>query len=115
MSKQFKRQDHMRYNKLGKKSSKPTWRKPKGRDSKMRLSRRNYPKSVSIGYKSPKKEVKSYIVIRNLTDLKNLKTKEAILARIGAKKKLEIIRAAQEKKIKLINVSGEGTPKKTNK
>ncbi len=102
MSKQFKRQDHMRYNKLGKKSSKPTWRKPKGRDSKMRLSRRSYPKTVSIGYKQ--KSQKQYTLIHNLTELNNLKEKEAILARIGAKKKLEIIKAAQEKKIKLLNV-----------
>jgi len=102
MSKEFKRRDSVRYLKLGKKKSKVPWRKPKGRDNKMRLSRRGYPKTVSIGCK--KQSQKSYELIHNLSELNNLKTKEAILARVGARKKLEIIKAAKEKKIKLLNV-----------
>lgn len=102
MSKEFKRQDYMRYNKLGKKSSKPSWKKPKGRHSKMRQKRGSYPKTVSIGYKNQTR--KKYELIHNIEELNNLKSKQAILARIGAKKKLEIIKLAQEKNIKLLNV-----------
>lgn len=103
MPKQFLRRDSIRHSKLGNKRPKlQKWRKPKGRDNKMRLKRKGYPKVVSIGYKKPKRE--QPVLVYNIEDLKNL-TKESkiILARVGMRKKLEIIKHAQENKIKILN------------
>ena len=46
----FVRQDSHKQKEVKKK-----WRKPKGMQSKMRLKKKGYRKSVSIGYGSPKK------------------------------------------------------------
>lgn len=102
MSKEFKRQDSTRYLKLGKRKSKIVWRRPKGRDSKMRLKRRNYPKQVSIGYKNPKKE--SPLLVKNLKDLGKTDKKTIIIAKVGAKKKLEIIKKANDLGLQILNL-----------
>lgn len=113
-AKKFIRRDSNRYSKIGKNRKKlQKWRKPKGRDSKMRLSRKSYPATVSVGYKSSKKESgkidgKIPIVVYNTKDLEKLsKENVALLAKVGAKKKLEMIKFAEEKKIKILNVKGE--------
>ena len=113
MSKEFKRQDHMRYLKLGKRKSNVPWRKPKGRDSKMRLKRQGYPSSPSVGNKSSKKESGRIgglipVLVHNLNELSSLDKKSvAILAKVGARKKLELIKKAEEMSIKLLNVGGK--------
>lgn len=49
--KKFKRRTWSRYSKLGRKrKKKQVWRKPTGRDNKMREKRKSYPKVVSTGY-----------------------------------------------------------------
>ena len=112
MSKEFKRQDYMRYLKLGKRKSKVVWRKPKGRDSKMRLKRGGYPSSPIIGRKKSNKDSGKInglnpILVHNLSELESLdKSSAAILARVGAKKKFELIKKAEEMKIKILNVGG---------
>ena len=45
----FLRQESWRYKRLG-----PSWRKPRGTDSKMRLEKRGWPKIVKTGYRGPK-------------------------------------------------------------
>jgi len=113
MSKEFKRRDSVRYGKLGKSSRKVKWRKPKGRDNKMRLSMKSYPKSVSIGFKSPKNKSGKINglttkLVYNLNDLKKLdKNIAIIIAKVGIKKKLEIIKEAEKNKIKIINIGGK--------
>jgi large subunit ribosomal protein L32e len=114
MSKRFVRQEANTYSKIGKNVKKrQKWRRPTGRDSKMRLKRKSYPATVKVGYKTAKKELGKIqgmkpVLIHNLHELNNLgKGSVAILARIGAKKKLEIIKHAQDKKIKILNVKGE--------
>ena len=110
MSKEFKRQDFMRHLKLGKKKRKVSWRQPKGRHSKMRQGMRGYPKTVSIGYKTQKNQSGkinnlSPVLVHNLKEADNFpKNSIAIIAKIGAKKKLEIIKILNEKKIKILNV-----------
>lgn len=108
----FIRQDVSRYSKLGKNRKKlQKWRKPKGRDSKMRLKRKSYPATVSIGYSSNKKlsgkiENLTPTLIKNQKDLEKA-TKENIIiisGKLGAKKKLEFIKQAQEKKLKILNI-----------
>jgi len=113
MSKEFKRQESGRHSRIGKNRKKlQKWRRPKGRDSKMRLKRKGYSKTVSIGYKSNKKEAGKIdnlipTLVYNIKDLSSLKKNSiAILAKIGAKKKLEIISEAEKRKIKIMNVKG---------
>ena len=111
MSKRFQRQDSVRILRLGKKRKKKrVWRKPKGKDSKMRIRRRAYPDSPLIGYKSSRKSSGKIlglkpVLVHNVKELDKLDRKSiAILARIGAKKKIEVIKRAQEKGIKILNV-----------
>lgn len=113
-NKKFIRQDSERYSKIGKNRKKlQKWRRPKGRDSKMRLKRKSYPATVSIGYSTNKKlagkvEGKMPVRVHNIADLKKItKDQVALLARVGAKKKLEMIKFAEENKIKIINVGGK--------
>ena len=113
MSKKFKRQDYMRSHKLGRKKRKVAWRKPKGRHSKMRKQRKSYPAKVLMGYRASKKEsgrinsLKPLLVFNKNDLLKLGKDSIAIIAHIGKKKKLEIIKLAQEKNIKILNVKGK--------
>ena len=109
MSKKFVRRDSVRYLKLGKRRKKArVWRKPKGRDNKMRLKRKGYPRKVSIGFKSPKSKKPSSVFVRNLRELNKLsKNAVIILARVGAKKKLELMKRAQENNIKILNMGGK--------
>ena len=46
---EFVRQESWRYVRL-----KPNWRRPRGKDSKMRLQRSGWPPLVKIGYRTPK-------------------------------------------------------------
>jgi large subunit ribosomal protein L32e len=45
----FIRQESWRYKRV-----KPSWRRPRGIDSKMRHERKGWPASVKVGYRSPK-------------------------------------------------------------
>lgn len=110
MAKKFLRRDTKRYSKLGKNRKKlQKWRKAKGRDSKIRLKRKGYPIKVSIGFKSSKKDAKPVPqVVKNMTDISKIeKNAVVILARVGARKKIEIIKIAEEKGISIVNVGGK--------
>ena len=105
--KKFLRRNTSRHSRLGRgRKKKQIWRKPKGRDNKMREKKRGYPKTVSIGYK---KNISEKIVeIRNINDLNKVKEGDKIkMGSIGAKKKYEIIKKAQEKRMtdRIINVN----------
>ncbi|MBD3247626.1 hypothetical protein GF378_03335, partial [Candidatus Pacearchaeota archaeon] len=55
--KKFIRRMHRRHSKLGKKrKKKQVWRKPTGRDNKMREKRKGYPAVVSVGYRTEKEK-----------------------------------------------------------
>ena len=103
----FLRRVWSNYSKLGRgRKKKQVWRRPRGRDNKMREKRRGYPSIVSIGYKKKNAERKEMIIIRNSQDLeKNAKSKALILGNIGKKKKIEILKKAQEMKIPIQNVN----------
>ncbi len=109
MPKKFLRRSWDRYSKLGKgRKKKQKWRKPTGRDNKMREKRKGYPKVVSIGYKKKigKINKKNFIIIKNIKDLENLKKNQiAIISNIGKKKKIEIVKKAKEMKISLHNIN----------
>jgi len=110
----FLRRTWSRYSKLGKRrKKKQVWRKPTGRDTKMREKRKGYPAVVSIGYRSNKKSRdklmdKKPVKINNLRELEKIKENEiAIIGGVGKKKKIEIANKAKEMKIELYNMNPE--------
>ena len=116
MSKKFVRTDSVRYSKLGKKRKKlRVWRKAKGRDNKIRLKRFGYPKSPTVGHKSSKKESGKIsglkpVLVHNVKDLSLLdKNSVVIIAKVGAKKKLDIIKKAQDLGLKMLNLQEDKT------
>jgi len=122
MTKKFLRRTWSRYSKLGKgRKKKQVWRKPKGRDNKMREKRKGYPAVVSIGYKKDTKsqgkiKERQPIIVKNLKELENAqKNQIAIIGKIGKKKKIEIAKIAKEKKIQIYNLNVEKFLKKNIK
>lgn len=108
----FLRRIWSRHSKLGKgRKKKQIWRKPKGRDNKMREKRKGYPVVVSKGYKKDKKvrgeiEGKKPIVIYNLKGFEKAGRGNAIIfGRIGRKKKTELAKKAKEMKIGVHNLN----------
>jgi large subunit ribosomal protein L32e len=101
-----------RHSKLGKgRKKKQRWRKPRGRDNKMREKRKGYPKVVSIGYKKNENirgniNNKKLVEIKNLSDLDKMKSGETgFLKKMGKKKKLEIIKKMKDKKLNLYSIN----------
>ena len=118
----FLRRDVRRFFKFGKgRGKKAKWRKPTGRDNKMREKRKGYPVVVSIGYgtdKNKKGKIKERIPVKinNIQELENLnKNQIGIVGKIGKKKKIELVRKAKELKIELQNINIDSFLKKLEK
>ncbi len=118
----FLRRTSSRYSKLGKRrKKKQVWRRPTGRDNKMRERRKGYPARVEVGYKTENKkrnkiQQKEPKIVRNLTDLEKInKNQIAILGKVGVKKKIEIAKKAKEKKIEIYNLNSNKFLKKIEK
>jgi large subunit ribosomal protein L32e len=113
----FLRRIHHKYHKLGKKKGKKrVWRKPKGRDNKMREKRRGYGAVVSVGYRHSETERKPTPVVRNINELHGLqKGQDIIVGNLGRKKKVELIKKAHEKGIVIININSKKFLKKNTK
>jgi large subunit ribosomal protein L32e len=118
----FLRRKNQAYKKLGKRNKRmQIWRKPTGRDNKMREKRKGYPAVVSIGYRSDKIsrgsiENKQPIMVHNIKDLLNVREKGiAIIANVGKKKRLEIAKKAREMKIEVHNLNVNKYIKKNEK
>jgi len=99
----FLRTGTKRYKKLGRKK-KQKWRKPRGRDNKMREKRKGRPKKVMVGFKKGEKERgkvegKRLVYIRNLKQAENVGKGDLIIIsrRIGKKKREEIEKKIKEK------------------
>ncbi len=110
--KKFLRRIWWRHSRLGRKrKKKQKWRKPKGRDNKMREKKKGHSAVVEIGYKKSKNQQgkingKERIIIKNIKDLEKIKGyKSIILGKIGKKKKIEIAKKAKEKKINISNLN----------
>jgi large subunit ribosomal protein L32e len=110
----FLRVDTMRYSRLGKGRRKLLkWRRPRGKSNKVRLGRAGYAVVPKVGFKTPRTQahrVQGLIpkLVHNLRELESLgKENAAILARVGARKKLDMIKKADELKIKILNLGGE--------
>lgn len=102
----FLRRNTKKYSKIGmRRKKKQIWRRPSGRDNKIREKRRGYSASVNIGYKKDKKEKEMIIAINNLKDLEKAGKGRIVLGKIGKKKRIEIANKAKEKKIEISNLN----------
>jgi large subunit ribosomal protein L32e len=122
MAKKFLRRIWGRYSKLGKRrKKKQTWRKPTGRDNKMRERRKGYPAVISVGYKQDKKlrgsiKNKTPVLVQNVKGLESIKKNEiVIVGNVGKKKKIEIAKKAKEMKIDVHNLNTKTFLKKVDK
>ena len=103
---EFKRQESWRLKRL-----KPAWRRPRGLDSKMRTHRNGWPKSVNIGYRSPKSVRGLHpsgfeeVIVHNVKDLDEIKPHQAarISHTVGRRKRADIVERAEELKIYIFN------------
>jgi ribosomal protein L32E len=97
---------------LGRKRKKiQTWRRATGRHNKVRLKRKGYPIKVMIGFRTEKKgrdlvQDMKPVRILNVRDLDKVgKGQTAFVGKVGNKKRIEILKAAKEKKILVANLN----------
>ncbi len=107
----FVRADTTRLSRLGKNRRKlQKWRRPRGTHNKLRKKRTSYPDTPSIGYgreKTMEGRIQGLlpVLVHNVSEMQKLTQKNiAIIARVGAKNKLEIIKKADEIKVKIANI-----------
>lgn len=105
--KKFVRHVSFRHSKLGKgRKKKQVWRRPTGRDNKMREQRVGKPAVVKIGYKNAKKERENFKTVRSLQDLEGLqKGEKVVVGNIGTRKKAEIVKKLEDMKIEIQNLN----------
>ncbi|HTZ41626.1 MAG TPA: eL32 family ribosomal protein [Candidatus Omnitrophota bacterium] len=112
MTAKFLRRGWERYSKTGKRrKKKQVWRRPHGRDNKMREKRKGYGPVVSIGHRTAKAErgkveEKNMIMANNVKDLSIAKSGDIVIfGKIGKKKKMEMAKTAKEKGIRVYNLN----------
>jgi len=110
----FIRQESWRYDRLAE-----NWRKPKGKDNKMRKQKSGMPAIVKVGYRGPRiargLHPSGYTdnVVHNAAELAKLDPKKdaaRIGHTVGKRKRIEMIAKATELGIKVLN-AGKLAPK----
>ena len=110
----FIRQESWRYDRLAE-----NWRKPKGKDNKMRKQKSGMPAIVKVGYRGPRVarglHPSGYTdnLVHNVNELSRLDPKKdaARLGHtVGKRKRVEMIAKASELAIKVLN-AGKLAPK----
>ncbi len=89
------------------------WRRPKGIDNKIRMKRKGYPPIVTVGYRGPKSVRGIHpsgfieVIVHNPRELMNINPETQairIASTVGVRKRIEIIREAVRRGIKVLNV-----------
>ena len=118
----FLRRNWSKASRLGKgRKKKQVWRSAKGRHTKTRNKRKGYPQIVEVGFRTEKKgreliEDKKSILVQNLKELLKIeKGQTAIIANVGAKKRIELVKKAKENNISVSNLNVSKILKKLNK
>lgn len=106
----FRRQEVTKKVKL---RNNPSWRKPRGLHSKLRLNKAGHEAKPRKGWGSPK-EVRGlhksglrFVLVCSFNDLNNLKKEEdgvVISGKVGKRKKLELIKKAEGMGLKILNI-----------
>ncbi|MEM1607919.1 MAG: 50S ribosomal protein L32e [Ignisphaera sp.] len=88
------------------------WKRPRGKDNPVRLALKGYPPKASIGYGTPN-EIKDLhpsglkpVVVANVADLNKLDPSKHIVyiaSSVGLKKRLELVKLAKSKGLKVAN------------
>ncbi|MCK4589273.1 MAG: 50S ribosomal protein L32e [Nanoarchaeota archaeon] len=91
----------------------PSWRRPKGIQSKLRLNKKGHEAKPRKGWGSPKevrglhKSGLNFVLVCSFNDLNNLKKEEdgvVIGSKVGKRKKLDLIKKAEEKGLQILNI-----------
>ena len=103
MSKRFKSQDYFRYPRLGTK-----WRRPKGRQSKLRERKGGSGMNVSIGRRTKLDERNTingmrFSIVRSLKDIESAEKAIIIASGIGVKKTKLIAERAKQLNLLILN------------
>ncbi|WP_456366398.1 50S ribosomal protein L32e [Thermococcus sp.] len=105
----FLRQEWWRYPKF---KNNPTWRRPKGIDSKMRLKKKGKPRSPSIGWGSPRAvrglHPSGYeeVLVHNVKEVEAIdpsRQAARIAGTVGRRKRELIVAKAKELGVKVLN------------
>jgi large subunit ribosomal protein L32e len=116
---EFVRQESWRYDRLA-----PNWRRPKGKDNKMRKQVSGVPPLAKVGYKGPRKSRGLHpsgyndILVFNVKDLSKIDPKidaVRIAHTVGNKKRIEIVTEATKLKMKILNPGKIDAIKKLSK
>lgn len=105
----FIRQESWRYIRI-----KESWRRPRGKDSKMRLHKKGRPPLPKVGYRTPRlvrgRHPSGFeeVLVYNVKDIElkvNNPSRQAIRigSSVGRRKRIEIIRYADEHGIRVLN------------
>jgi large subunit ribosomal protein L32e len=116
----FARFESWRYKKLS-----SSWRRPRGRDNAMRKKKGGWPKSVEVGYRSPK-NVRGFHpsgfeeeIVYNPKELEKVNPKNVVRIghTVGLRKRLIIAERAKELNLRILNLQGvgEGEPEESEK
>lgn len=114
---EFVQQDYHKKKRLSKK-----WKRPTGLQSKMRHQFKGYNRRVKQGWRSPV-EIRGFhgkglesVVINNVAELSKVNKDQGIIvsAKVGLKKRIDILRKAEELKIVVLNLKSEAVMKKAD-
>lgn len=106
-----KKEDFKRENSHKKKQTPDSWRRPRGRHSKIRLEVNGAPAKPKVGYRTDK-EVRGVhpsgyeeVLVHNTNDLEELEEGEAamIASKVGERKREKIVEKADEEEIPVLN------------
>ena len=95
------------------------WHKPKGGDNKIRRKLRGHPRQPRIGWGSPRgarglsPEGFEQTVVYTEADLTNVKGACIIARTLGARKKIQLLKKAQDMKLQILNIKDTAQAIKT--